>query len=222
MTHRRLREADAELRASEERYRELFENANDIVFTVDLAGNFTSINRAGERLSGYHRDQVLSMNVAAIVAPEYLEAVRRAGERKLSGGEDITSYEVELLTRSGRRLPVEISTRLIHQDGKPIGVQGIARDITERKLAEQALRRMNARLEEQAGRIARALHDEAGQLLGERSHVGGLARERLTLEGELATAGAIVTRREQEAEERRITAPVDGVSARSLRWRWAP
>lgn len=53
------READAALRASEERYRELFE----IVFTSDLEGNVTSINRAGERLSGHDRGEILSMNV---------------------------------------------------------------------------------------------------------------------------------------------------------------
>ncbi len=165
MTHRRLRQTNAALRASEERYRELFENANDIVFTADLEGNFTSINRAGERLSGYDRNEVLSMNFTTVVAPEYLEVARRAREKKLSGEEDSTRYELELLTKSGRRIPLEINTRLIHHGGKPIGVQGIARDITERKLAEQALRRMNARLEEEARRIAHALHDEAGQLL---------------------------------------------------------
>ena len=71
MTHREFRETNAALQASEERYRELFENANDIVFTADLEGNFTSINRAGERLSGYDRNEVLSMNFTAVVAPEY-------------------------------------------------------------------------------------------------------------------------------------------------------
>jgi PAS domain S-box-containing protein len=163
--HRELRETDAALRASEERYRELFENAHDIVFTADLEGNFTSINRAGERLSGYDRSQVLSMNFTAVIPSEYFEGARQAREMKLSGEEDSTTYELELLTRSGKRIPLEVNTRLICQDGKPIGVQGIARDITERKHAEQALRRMNARLEAEARRIAHALHDEAGQLL---------------------------------------------------------
>ena len=73
---REFRERDAALSASEERYRELFENANDIVFTADLDGNFTSINRAGERLSGYDRSEVLSMNFTAVVAPEYAEVVQ--------------------------------------------------------------------------------------------------------------------------------------------------
>lgn len=61
MTHRGFRETNSALRASEERYREVFENANDIVFTADLQGNFTSINRAGERLSGYKRHKALSI-----------------------------------------------------------------------------------------------------------------------------------------------------------------
>jgi two-component system sensor histidine kinase UhpB len=165
MTHRGFQEAHAALRASEERYRELVENANDIVFTTDLEGNFTSINRAGERLSGYERHEVLSKNVATVVSPESVQEVRRAREAKLAGKDESTRYELEILTKEGRRVPLEASTRLIHREGIPVGVQGIARDITERKQAEQALRRVNERLEQGIRRIAQALHDEAGQLL---------------------------------------------------------
>jgi PAS domain S-box-containing protein len=165
MTHRGFRETDAALRVSGERYRELFENANDIVFTADLGGNFTSINRAGERLSGYDRHEVLSMNFSSFVAPECLEVAHRARQLKLSGGEESTRYELDMLTKDGRRVPLEVNTRLIYQERQPVGVQGIARDITGRKQAEQALRGLNARLEDEARRIAHALHDEAGQLL---------------------------------------------------------
>ena len=165
MTHRGFRETHAALRASEERYRELFENANDIVFTTDLQGNFTSINRAGERLSCYQRHEVLSKNFAAVVSPESVHAVHRAREAKLSGEDESTRYELEIVTKEGRRVPLEASTRLIHKGGIPVGVQGIARDISERKQAEQALRRVNEGLEEGIRRIAQALHDEAGQLL---------------------------------------------------------
>jgi two-component system sensor histidine kinase UhpB len=165
MTHRGFRETNAALRASEERYRELFENAHDIVFTADLEGNFTSINRAGECLSGYERREVLSMNFMTVVAPEYVDVALRAREIKLLGAREGTRYELEMLTKDGRRIPLEVNTRLIYRDGKPVGVQGIARDITERKQAEQALRRLNARLEEQARKLAHALHAEAGQLL---------------------------------------------------------
>jgi PAS domain S-box-containing protein len=187
MTHRGFREINAALRVSEERYRELFENAHDIVFTADLDGNFTSINRAGERLSGYERYEVLSMNFTTVVAPEYVEVARRAREVKLLGDKEGTRYELEMLTKDGRRIPLEVNTRLIYQEGRPVGVQGIARDITERKQAEEALRGLNARLEEEARKLAHLFHDEAGQLLASvylavaeiASELPGHARERL-------------------------------------------
>ncbi len=164
MTHRGFWDAYGELRASEERYRELFENANDVVFTTDLAGNFTSVNRAAEQLSGYKRDETTVMKLSDVAAPEYLELVTQMRARKLAG-EESTTYEMELIAKDGRRVPLEVSTRLIYQDGKPVGVQGIARDITERRRAQEALRRLNEALEGEAKRIAHALHDEAGQLL---------------------------------------------------------
>jgi two-component system, NarL family, sensor histidine kinase UhpB len=165
MAHRGFREANAALRASEARYRELFENANDIVFTVDLEGRFTSINRAGERLSGYDRREILTTRFNDVVDHASVRAAIAAREKKLSGEEEFTRYELDLLTKDGQRLPLEVNTRLIRHDGETVGVQGIARDITDRKQAEQALRRLNVGLEEEARRIAHALHDQAGQLL---------------------------------------------------------
>jgi PAS domain S-box-containing protein len=165
MAHRGFREANAALRASEARYRELFENANDIVFTVDLEGRVTSINRAGERLSGYDRREILATKFSNAVDQESVRAAIAAREQKLSGQKEFTRYELDLLTKDGRRVPLEVNTRLIRHDGETVGIQGIARDITERKLAEQALHRLNVGLEEEARRIAHALHDQAGQLL---------------------------------------------------------
>ena len=165
MTHRGYRETNAALQASEKRYRELFENANDVVFTTDLKGELTSLNRAGEKLTGYQRDEVSSTKFAALVAPEHLPIARGIVERTGAGGSEHTRYEINLVTRDGRRVPMEVHTSVIYQDGRPVGIQGIARDVTERKRAEEALRGLNERLEEEAKRIAHALHDEAGQLL---------------------------------------------------------
>lgn len=164
MSLRGFQEAHAALTASEAKYRELVENASDIVFTTDLEGNITSINKAAGQLTGYPLEEALRANFVQIVAPEYLETVREMLRRKLAGDET-TTYQLEILTRQGQRLHLEASTRLLYMNGKAVGVQGIARDIGERKRAEAALIQLNKALEEQAKRIAHELHDESGQLL---------------------------------------------------------
>jgi len=126
------RKAEIALRASEERYRDLFENAKDIIYTRDLEGRFTSINKAAERLTGFSADEIARLNVKDVVLPEYAGVVDWTNEKSLTG-EEIPPHEVEIQARDGRRMAFEISNRLILQDGVPVGVQGIARDITERK-----------------------------------------------------------------------------------------
>ncbi len=123
------------LRFSEERYRELFENATDLVYTHDLAGNFTSLNRAGERVTGYSRDEAYRLNIADIVSPEYRQKALEMMRSKLDSGGG-TTYEVEIISKSGKRILLEVSTRLILHEGQPVGVQGLGRDVTERRRAE--------------------------------------------------------------------------------------
>ncbi|TMI70230.1 MAG: PAS domain S-box protein [Bacillati bacterium ANGP1] len=137
--------AEEALAESEEQYRYLFENANDAIFTIDLRGNFTSVNKAAEMLSGYPRAEALRKNIADILPPEHLATARAMLATKLGGG-DPTRYEVELLTKDGRRVPVEIGTTLISRFGEPIGVQGVGRDMTERKRAEEEIKRHLNRL----------------------------------------------------------------------------
>ncbi|HET9479978.1 MAG TPA: PAS domain S-box protein, partial [Pyrinomonadaceae bacterium] len=135
--------ADEAIRESEARYRELFENANDIIYTHDLQGNFTSLNRNGERITGYSREETLRMNVADVIAPEYLGLAREMIAHKAAEHVS-TVYEIDIISKKGRRVRLEVSTRLILRDGKPVGVQGIARDLTERKHSEEALRETQA------------------------------------------------------------------------------
>lgn len=142
ITERKL--SEAAIRESEEKYRELFENANDLIYTHDLGGNFTSLNRAGEIITGYKREEAMTMNVAQVVAPEFLEGARRMIAAKVES-EGPTAYELEIIAKNGRRVSLELSTRLILQNGKPMGVQGIGRDITERKLTEEALKESETR-----------------------------------------------------------------------------
>jgi diguanylate cyclase (GGDEF)-like protein/PAS domain S-box-containing protein len=137
ITERKL--AEKTVRQNEEQYRDLFENANDLIYTHDLKGNFTSLNRAGEIITGFSREEALRMNIAQVVAPEYLAEARERTMRKLDDGEAPTAYQLEIIAKNGERVLLELSTRLILNNDKPIGVQGIGRDITERKRAEEAL-----------------------------------------------------------------------------------
>jgi diguanylate cyclase (GGDEF)-like protein/PAS domain S-box-containing protein len=132
--------SEDELRASEERYRELFENANDFVYTHDLDGNITSINVAGERVTGYSRDELLGTSIHKLVAKEHLERALEALDDKLRGGTSASFYEVDVHAKDGRRIPLELSTRLIYRHGEPVGVQGMGRDITERRANEARYR----------------------------------------------------------------------------------
>ncbi|MBC8031560.1 MAG: PAS domain S-box protein [Pyrinomonadaceae bacterium] len=128
--------AEAELRKSEERYRDLVENAHDLIYEHDLKGRYTATNKAGERMTGYSLEESLELNLAQTVAPECLEKAKEMLQRKLAG-ESVTAYELVILGKDGHRVPVEVNTRLVLKDGVPVGVQGIARDITERKRVEE-------------------------------------------------------------------------------------
>src|SRR6266545_1956148 len=144
--------SEAEVRASaatmqkilEERERELVENANDIVFTLDLEGNVTSVNKAVESITGYTQTELLGMNMSEFLTPGSTQSARSMTERKLAG-EERTNYEVDVRAKDGRIFTLEISSRLTIHQGKPVGVQGVARDITTRRHAEEALRRADQR-----------------------------------------------------------------------------
>ena len=78
------------------------------------------------------------MNIVEVVAPEFVGEAKQMIADKLASGTS-TSYELEIVAKTGRRVSLELSTRLIVADGKPVGVQGIGRDITGRKEAEASL-----------------------------------------------------------------------------------
>ena len=123
------------LQASEKMYREMVENASDLIYVIGLKGNFTSINRAAQRISGFTRAEALKMNIAQLVAPEYLESTRQMIQKALRG-ERPTTYDLEIVTKDGRRVMLEISHQLQLQNGIPHGTHAIARDITDRRRQE--------------------------------------------------------------------------------------
>ncbi|HJP93775.1 MAG TPA: PAS domain S-box protein [Pyrinomonadaceae bacterium] len=160
--------AEVALRQSEERYRELFENARDAIYVHDLEGNYIRVNRAAEKLSGYTRDEIVGHNFVEFLSAEHVFHVRDRFCAKLARQGE-TTYECDVITKDGRRIPIEVSSRAIYENGVIVGVQGTARDITERKVAQDALQMFSRHLidaqEDERRRIARELHDQIGQVL---------------------------------------------------------
>lgn len=133
------RERERELEAREQRFRELIENAADVVYTCDLQGRVTSMNPAGERLTGYAVHEVVGRHVSEFMPEGQRGLVEELIERQVRDRQEASS-EFEIRTRAGERRVLEVRTRLIHRDGQPAEIQGIARDITGRKEEERALR----------------------------------------------------------------------------------
>lgn len=136
----------------ERRYLALLDNSNGIVYTHDLKGNFTSINYTGEQLMGFSQSEILEMNIWQLVAPEYFIPLEKMIARTVDAQTQM-SDEVELVTKSGRNLMLEINTHPINHDGKTIEIQGVAttppellkgatwetRSLTEHSQADAAL-----------------------------------------------------------------------------------
>jgi two-component system, cell cycle sensor histidine kinase and response regulator CckA len=168
--------AEEELRQSEERYRDLVENAHDIIYSHDLEGNYTSINKAGEQITGYTRAEVFKTNLNETVAPEYRNRAMEMLNRKLAG-EKVTAYELEILAKDGHRVAVEVNTKLVFQNGKPLGVQGIARDVTQRKQLEEQLRQSQKM--EAIGQLAGGVAHDFNNLLTAINGYSALALQRV-------------------------------------------
>jgi len=154
------RQAEEALRESESRYRTLVNSASDIIFIHDLSGHTLDFNQMTCERLGYSRQELLDMTPMDIDAPEYAALVpERINELRRSGH---VIFETVHVTREGKTIPTEVSARLVEYAGKP-AVLSIARDITERKQAEEALRKahdqLELRVEERTSELAKANED---------------------------------------------------------------
>jgi diguanylate cyclase (GGDEF)-like protein/PAS domain S-box-containing protein len=127
-------------------YRELFENASDIIYTHDFEGKVISINRAVERITGYTIAEALQLKIEDVIPPEYAPLGRKMLDPQIAG-EVPLNFEMEVFAKDRSRVALGISTRPIFRGGKAVAVQGIARDITKRKKTEEALQEANQKLE---------------------------------------------------------------------------
>ncbi|WP_414388825.1 GAF domain-containing protein [Synechococcus sp. R6-6] len=142
ITDRRL--AELALKESEERYRDLFENATDLIQSVDAEGHFLYVNRAWKETLGYDEAQVYQMTLFDILHPDCREHCQ-ALFQKLLAGEKLERVETAFLTASGETVWVEGNVNCRFEDGVMVATRGIFRNITEQKKAAEELERQNRR-----------------------------------------------------------------------------
>jgi len=136
------KKADRTLIESEEKYRTIFESANDILVLIDKKGKIIDINRKVTELGGYEREELVGKDIRAlthILTNRSLAIVAKNFIESLAGG-SIPPYEVEMIRKNKESAIAEIGTKAIERDGKIVGILGVLRDVTERRRAEADLR----------------------------------------------------------------------------------
>ena len=135
------------LRISNEKYKDLFENANDAIFIVDSDLNYTEVNKKAVEMFGYSKEEFLNMKITDVIPQE--QETRSAEEfRKLRKDGVYEKFIGKQRTKDGRWLDIEVSSSAIIRNGHTVGSRDIVRDITPRKKIEDELDSYRTHLEE--------------------------------------------------------------------------
>lgn len=169
LTERALDRADVfrrELERSENKYRDLFENAVEPIFVVDEHFHYVDANRKAEDLTGFSREELLSFSIFDMIPDDQ---VPRSTEelQKLRSRGSYERFEGKLRTKDGRWLDVEISSSAITRNGRFAGSRDVVSDISERKRYQEEVRRTREELEERVRERTAALSDMNALLQGE-------------------------------------------------------
>ncbi|MGH2569233.1 MAG: PAS domain S-box protein, partial [Bacteroidota bacterium] len=156
MTHRGFLDAINSLRSSEERYRTLVESARDVIYTLSPQATITSLNPAFEMITGWPSREWLGKSFIPLVHPDDLPLALETFNRVIHG-ESPPTFELRILTKGSDYLTGEFTTTPQLRDGKVVGTLGVARDITDRKKAEERIRQSEERF--------RLISENAGDLI---------------------------------------------------------
>lgn len=175
LLRRRVGQQTATIRAQfereavlQKRYTDLVENASDLVYVRDLDGRLLQVNRGAEEMTGFSREELLASNILDLLAPEERERGRRDLALRPGADQSHTSAEWRFQTKDGRELIVETKERFLPEDGEPVRVECIGRDVTARHRAQAKAVTERDRLEEQLQHSQKL--ESVGQLAGGVAH----------------------------------------------------
>jgi PAS domain S-box-containing protein len=140
-----LNEIREKFRESEERYKSIFDRSLDLIYLHDLEGRFLDANNAALSRLGYTKAEISSLNFASFLSEDQIPLAFNAMQNILAGTQKgLTEYR--LRHKDGFDVYVETRGSVVMTEGKPVAIQAIARDITERKKAEEALKEAELKL----------------------------------------------------------------------------
>jgi PAS domain S-box-containing protein len=140
------RRTETALSESEQKFRLLVESATDIFYRTDEHGRFSYVNPIGLRLTGYKAEEVLGRRYSDIIHPDHRAEVERFYRKQLLDQTPSTYREFPIVKKDGTTMWVGQNVQLLTQEGKTAGFQALARDISDRQRAEEALRESEQRL----------------------------------------------------------------------------
>ena len=141
----RRKQAEEALQESEDRYQALFDRSLDCVYLADFEGNFLDANQATLDLLGCARAEFRTLNYSSILSADQLLRALQTSEEIRNIGHQKKAVEFRVRCLDGREVDVEIHASLIYKQGKPYAIQGIARDITQHRRAEESIHRSEER-----------------------------------------------------------------------------
>jgi len=141
--------AEQNLRESEKKYRYLFENSLDLLICLDPSGNIIDVNNSAAKITGYNKEEIIGKQFSQFVPSQYVPLLLKSLASEFAG-KPVPAIEIEIKNKKGKLIPVEFSPGSIplYEKGNLAGVVVSARDITDRKKAEEELKRYHEHLED--------------------------------------------------------------------------
>ncbi|VVB92668.1 Methanogenesis regulatory histidine kinase FilI [uncultured archaeon] len=139
LPYEKLAEAEEKLlHVVEEKYRTMIENSNDLIWMLDRQGKFTFFNKRTEEISGYSMEEWMGKSFAPLIMPADLPRIKQVFYETLAGKS--VQYEANVFKKDGTVMVLSVNTAPILEDGKVVGTVSFGRDITEHRLADEALK----------------------------------------------------------------------------------